>query len=308
MRSSATQYTRRCSWFRRRDHAPTTRCFSRSDFPIPEKGSLKTASTRSSTRSAVLLSCCTQCFGSSRNSGWNTATRLPLGKAEFPAQLTHRRRRQHMLLGTEESTKKPPRIRRRVHEMRGLGQRRQLFRADQGHVFTTGPANEHRLPGRSDLVAQRRQRHAGLVAGRDLCGAHQAFLGSEHDRIASWCRQAALSGHSQSIQQFPLTSRYAMSRCDIERFPMAGAPDHDGSSDVLALSGNCCNPSSETVRERRINGHASTRRCSGVISIVAPPSIHTLHCGRRRNRAVSSIRDAVLRIAYTALEAGGRHG
>ena len=40
-------------------------------------------------------------------------------------------------------------------------------------------------------------------------------------------------------QQFPPTSRYAMSRCDIERFPMAGAPDHDGSSDVLALSGNC---------------------------------------------------------------------
>ena len=79
--------------------------------------------------------------------GGTPQTRLPLGKAEFPAQLTHRRRRQRMLLGTEESAKKPPRIRRRAHEMRGLGQRRQLFRADQGHVFTTGPANEHRLPG-----------------------------------------------------------------------------------------------------------------------------------------------------------------
>ena len=199
MRSSATQYTRRCSWFRRRDHAPTARCFSRSGFSIPEKGSLKTASTRSSARNAVLLSCRTQCFRSSRNSGWNTATRLLLGKIEFPAQLTHRRRRQCMFLGSEKSAKKPLRIRRRAHDMRGLGQRRQIFRADQGHVFTTGPANEHRLPGRNNLVAQSRQRHAGLVAGRDSWGTHRTFLGSEHDRIASWCCRAALSSYSQSI-------------------------------------------------------------------------------------------------------------
>ena len=56
-------------------------------------------------------------------------------------------------------------------------------------------------------------------------------------------------------QQFPLTSRYAMSRCDIERFPMAGAPDHDGSSDVLALSGNCCSWKTKVANREHTRNH-----------------------------------------------------
>lgn len=192
MRSSATKYTRRCSWVRRRDHAPAARCFSRSGFPIPVKGSLSTASTKSSARSAVFLSCRTQCFRSSRNSGWKTATRLPLGKAKIPAQLTYRRRRQRPFLDAEKSAKKPLRVRRRSHEMRSLGQRRQLLRADQDHIATAGPANEHRLTNRGDLVAQRRQPRAGLAAGRDSGGTHCTFLGFHgmHDCIMGSSRRS----------------------------------------------------------------------------------------------------------------------
>ena len=264
MRSSATQYTRRCSWFRRRDHAPTTRCFSRSGFPIPEKGSLKTASTRSSTRSAVLLSCCTQCFRSSRNSGWNTATRLPLGKAEF-------RRNSPTVEGGSACSW----ARRRARRSR---------RAFAGE----------------------RMRCAVSVSDASSSALIRATSSPPGRRMSTGCRVEATSSHSAAnVMRASSQVVTCVARIKPSSVPNTAGLHHGV---VRRPCPATRNPSSETVRERRKDGHASTRRRSGVISIVAPPSIHTLHCGRRHDRAVSSIRDAVLRIAYTALEAGGRHG
>ena len=125
-------------------------------------------------------------------------------------------------------------------------------------------------------------------------------------RMSTGCRVEATSSHSAaSVMRASSQVVTCVARIKPSSVPNTAGLHHGV---VRRPCPATRNPSPETVRERRKDGHASTRRRSGVISIVAPPSIHILHRGRRRDRAVSSIRDAVLRIAYTTLEAGGRHG
>src|SRR3989304_7816422 len=113
MRSSRTRYTRRCSWVIRRDQVLGARYLSGSGLPIPAKGALRTASTRSSTRRATFRSSATQDLRSSMNSVWKTASRAFLLKAHLRPELRNRHRLPPALEGAGE----------RLEQTRGIGGR-----------------------------------------------------------------------------------------------------------------------------------------------------------------------------------------
>src|SRR5438876_11506043 len=142
MRSWRTRYTIRCSSVRRRDQEPAATNLRGSGLPMPENGSRKMASTRSRARNATFRFVSTQKRRSSRNSGWNTATRWVrsrgggsalLVKAELPPKACDRARAQSLFPGSDESPQETFRILGGSKKMGGFHEAVELLGGYQRH-------------------------------------------------------------------------------------------------------------------------------------------------------------------------------
>jgi len=105
------------------------------------------------------------------NSGWRIASRsfpsvpqgnLPFVNAGLLPERFQRHRRHSFRESALESLEEPLGISRRAQKVGGLQEAGELRRRDQGHVLGRPALDDHRLPGRRDLVAQRSEPCSGI--------------------------------------------------------------------------------------------------------------------------------------------------
>lgn len=130
----------------RRDQHPARRYRSGSGLPSPCKGSRITASTKSSTRSAVFRSALTQNCKSSRNSGWKIAARLASRFTEhLSPQLRHRTRPLFAAFRSLDRPKQTPRIPWRAQQVSGLDQPGEFVGGNKRHIARSSAPHDYRL-------------------------------------------------------------------------------------------------------------------------------------------------------------------
>src|SRR5574341_1389494 len=162
MRSSLTRYTRRCSCVSRRDHVFGARYFNGSGLPIPSNGSRIIALMRSNARRATLRSVGAQYRKSSRNSGWNTASRsflilLFFIQAEVPPQFFQRLWLHGSGLSAAERRQQTLGVLRRPQQMRGLQQTGQFRNRHQRDVVVAAAADDDYFSVLGHLFEERSQ-------------------------------------------------------------------------------------------------------------------------------------------------------
>src|SRR5262249_6285327 len=160
MRSSLTRYTMRCSCVSRRDHVFGARYFNGSGLPTPSNGSRTIASMMSKARRATLRSVSTQCRRSSRNSGWNTASRsflvlLFFIQTEVLSQFFQRLRLQGSGLGPAQRFQQTLGVFRRAQKMRGLQQTNQFRDSHESHIVIAAAADDDYFPVFGHLFEKR---------------------------------------------------------------------------------------------------------------------------------------------------------